>query len=468
MLQTVAENEIKRREKLSTIGCSILNTSLEQQAESLHHPEQRAALSNMKQYLSGSPQKIVLPDFRVFQTLNLFDELKMKPLENNGKVFWKFVVSIPLKNEEKCVGFSTFISKWLSRTFNDMTNEQEIFFVEEKMLKHSRQKLSICIRKLQGAELMDEKGKKSPNAVKHSNGILFLTSATNLQVSRGRLQNILDMLEVPVAVSIIVYKNQVDAGDEDDMRRYMDLTFEVKVSSFKIILFYECDEKDKNLTQVVLDSCQYLNDCHINSLRHKNSKIFDLQMQHIFDFFQITIGDEMWRRIEYSCRENKKITKHMTEFNSAIEVYNKCLDKLMQLITNNFAKLPSLPEEFRQRLSTLDARIPNNYDYFPDDWKSLQHQREQISFIHELKLLKMPDDRFKSFDDFERKFMSFVSSNMTIHTEKVYQSVVSKLIDSFYRQNLVSDDEILEALSVRSSWESLMKSTSATIKFHRQ
>lgn len=439
--------EIRRRDKLSTIGCSILNSSLEQQAEGLHHPEQKAALSNMKQYLSGSPQFIELPDFRQYAKINLFEDLTVKPIESSTNIFWKLLVSIPHKNEEKCLGFASFINKWLLKTFGEAADDNGIFFVDEKMMKNSRGKLAICVRKVQGVELLDEKGKKSADLVQHSNGIIFLTTSTNLAASRRRLQNILDKLELPVPVSLIVYKNQVQATDEAELIQFMDLSMEVKVSSFEINLFYECHEKDKNLTQVVIDSCQWTNDCHVDQLLEKNLKLFDLQMQHMLDFFQITIGDEMWQRLELSCRQSKDFRIHMNSFNNSILMYNKCIDKLMQMVTNDYRKMPSLPDEFRKRLTAIDLKIPSSYEYFPDDWKSNDRQRQQIGFIHELKLVLMPDDSFKSFDDFRSKLMTFLTGNMSTHNEKVFQAVVAKVIDLLYRQNMISDDDITEALS---------------------
>ena len=446
--QTTAE-EIRRREKLSTIGCSLLNTSLDEQADSMHHPEQRASLSNMKQYLSGSPQSVSLPDLDNFPTINLFDEIKMKPIESETKanIFWKLIVSVPHKNEEHCMGFTAFINKWLSKTFGETADEDGIFFIKEKMMKSSRKKLGICIRKVQGACVLDEKGKRSPEVVQHSNGIVFFTNMANIQASRKRLQNILDKLELPVPVSLIVYINKMTSNIEDELRHHMDLSLEVKVSNFEINLFYEFHEKEQNLTQFVLGSFQFLSDCYINQILSEDFKLFNLQMEHLLNFFQITIGDEMWQRVELSCKHSDEFRKHMSCFNAVIELYNKCLDKLMEMVTNDFSKVQSLPDEFRKRLLPMDSKVPNDYEYFPEDWKSKENQKQQIVFIHELKLVKMQNDDFKSFDDFRNKLMTFLSSNMIVHKDKVFQAVVGKVIDSLYRQNLVNNDDIVEAIS---------------------
>jgi len=119
----------------------------------------------------------------------------------------------------------------------------------------------------------------------------------------------------------------------------------------------------------------------------------------------------------------------------------------MEMVTNDFSKLQSLPDEFRKQLLPMNSRIPNSYEYFPVDWKSKDNQKQQIEFIHELKLVKMQDDDFKSLDDFRGKLMTFLSTNMIIHKDKVFQAVVAKVIDSFYRRNLISNDDIVEAIS---------------------
>lgn len=443
--RNTTRQEIRRREKLSTIGCSILNSSLEQQAESLYRTEQSAALSNMKQYLSGSPQAIALPDLNKYPPINLFSDIKMKEIDTNSKIFWKFLVSIPFKNEEKCLGFSTFINKWLIKTFDPVG--EEIFFIDEKLMSTSRRKLGVCIRKVQGSEMICEKGSKSPEVVRHSNGLVFFTTSSNLPASRKRLQNILDKLDLPVPVSLIVYKNQVAATDEQELSRYFDLSTEVKVSTFEINLFYECHEKDKNLTQVVIDSCQFLNDSFVSQISDKNFRLYGLESQHILDFFQVSIGEEMWQRVEISCRQNEKLRKSVKSFGNVIQLYNKCLDKLMEMITNDFSKLPSLPSEFRERLPPVEVKIPNGYECFPDGWTSSRTQRLQINFIHALKLVAFQNDHFRSFDDFKVKLMTFLASNLTSNREKVFQSVVGKVIGHLYRLNLVKDDEVAEGLS---------------------
>lgn len=443
--QTTAD-EIRRREKLSTIGCSIMNTSLEEQADGLHHPQQRASLSNMKQYLKGSPQAITLPENDNFKPINLFEDLKMKPIESTANIFWKLVVSIPHKNEERCLGFSAFINRWLSRTFGESKLDDGTFYLEEKIAPNSRKKLGICIRKVQGAEILDEKGKRSSDVVRHSNGIVFFTSIIDLKASRARLQKILDKVELPVSVSLIVYLNQVEANAEGELRQHMDLSLEVNVSDFEINLHYECHEKQQDLRETVLYSFQFLNNYYVNQLE-KNFKLFDFEMQYILDFFQITIGDEMWRRVEMSCKQSEKFAKRMNCFNAVIELYNKCLDKLMEMVTNDFSKMPSLPDEFRKRLLPINFKIPNSYEYFPENWKSKEIQKKQIKFIHELKMVKMQNDDFKNFDDFRNKLMTFLNTNISLHKDKVFQAVVAKVIDSLYQQNLVNNDDIAEAIS---------------------
>lgn len=442
-----AKREARRRDKLSTIGCSFLNTSLEQQAEDLHHPEQNMTLSNIKQYLSGSPQSITLPDMNRFKKINLYDELRLKPVEACSRIFWKLIVSIPLKNEEKSLGFSCFINKWLGKTFGETENEDGFFYINEKIMKHSRTRLSICIRKVQGANLLNEKGKASPDIIASSQSIVFYTTSINLRASRKRLQNILDRLELPVPVSIIVYKNQVTDKDEEEISKNLDLSTEVNVSSFEINIYYECHEKSKNLTQVTLDAFQFLSDCHMERLFDKDFKLLDLQMQHMLDFFQITVGDEMWRRVEFSCRQNADFKEHMTSFNCVIHLNNLCVDKLMEIVTNDFRKMPRLPDEFREKLTPMNPKMSHSYEYFPDSWKSAEHQKSQLDFIHGLKLVKMVDDTFKSFDDFKTKFLLFLDCNMVGTKNKVFQSVVAKVIDFLYCQNSVDEDEVVKALN---------------------
>jgi hypothetical protein len=125
-----------------------LNQSLEEHASAVYHPQQKATLSNMKQYLTGSPQNIDLPTLEVYKEIDLFKDIKIS-IGLPDKFYWKILLSVPLRNEEKCAGFSSFIKKWLTKTFNVKENE-EIFYYERRLMQQSMTFASICMRKLQG------------------------------------------------------------------------------------------------------------------------------------------------------------------------------------------------------------------------------------------------------------------------------------------------------------------------------
>lgn len=48
-------------------------------------------------------------------------------------------------------------------------------------------------------------------------------------------------------------------------------------------------------------------------------------------------------------------------------------------MTKDFLKMQS-PSEFLKRLLLIDLNITNNYEYFPEDWKFKENQKQHIEF----------------------------------------------------------------------------------------
>lgn len=258
--------------------------------------------------------------------------------------------------------------------------------------------------------------------------------------ARKRLQNILNNLNHPVSVSIIVYKNLVEQNDEALVAQHMDLKMESNVLDFEINLFYECHEKMKDLTEVVLESCLFLCESYVGQLKTEDVKIFDLEMQRVHDFLRSGLGDEMWQRVEVSCKDSKEFNNSLMSFNNLILVYNECIEQLIKIVDRNFENLPTIAAEFRNQLPQLEPRIPNAFEYFPGDWKSAANQKDFIALLRDMKLKKMGDDNFRGFHDFKEKLDQFLQSNMPSHSEHIFMAVIEKVINSFYRLQLQSND----------------------------
>lgn len=258
--------------------------------------------------------------------------------------------------------------------------------------------------------------------------------------ARKRLQKILDNLNHPVSVSIVVYKNLVEHDDEALIARHLDLKTESNVIDFEINLFYECHEKMKDFTDVVLESCCFLYESYANQLKSEDVKIFDVEMQQIHDFFQSCLGDEMWQRIEVSCRDSKEFNRCLTSFNNVVHVYNECIDKLIEMVDKNFENFPTLSSEFRKKLPPIEPRIPNGFEYFPENWKSANNQRKVIALLRDMKMNKLVDDSIGNFNEFNDKLERFLQTNMQGHHEHVFNAVIEKVVNGFYRLQLQSND----------------------------
>ena len=446
---------VARRNKIASIGSWVPNESLEEQIEELLHPKQRQSLSNMKQYLSGSPQTIKLPNLEKCEQIDLFQSLSFKNIESSNKIYWKLLISLPHKCQENCPGFSSFIDKWIKKTIAGSSRETNAFFLEEQFVRQTRKKLAICVRKLQGTQMLDETENSSNDVLNNSHSLLFFMTTTNMEKSHERLLKIINSLEMPVPVSVIVYKNKEDDDEEVKIAKYFDLSSEVNVSNYEIVFYYEFHEKDKNLTQVTLESICFLNDYYMKYLLEKNFELFDLEQQHMLDFYQILLGDEMWQHVEISCRQNDSFRKQMKSFNNTIELFNTFTGRLMEMISNDYRNLLSLPQEFRKNLPPPIQKIPLSYEYFPVDWQSSEWQKKQICFIQKLKLTKMADDQFQSFNDFKQKLYEFIGQNFRENHSKIGHNVVERFINILYRQELISEEDVTDSI-VNFNWLNIL------------
>lgn len=260
------------------------------------------------------------------------------------------------------------------------------------------------------------------------------------------MNNILKNLDHPVAVSIVIYKNLVESSDEGLIAQHMDLSNEKNVFDFEINIFYECHEKAKDLTEVVLESCQFLCDSYVNQQR-KDSKVFDLEMQHIHDFLQYCIGDEMWQRIEVSCRDSKEFDSRVRSLNNVIHIFNCCIDKLIEIVRKDFNDLPSFPSEFLTKLPPIEPRIPNGFEYFPNNWKSAESQKSLIALLTDLKMKKNIEDEFGDLDDFKQKMKEFLNDNISSKHDHILNAVAERVVNGFYRLQLQSNDFSNEFIS---------------------
>lgn len=442
--QITAKEKI-RRAKLESIGCVVMNQSLEEFVEEIRLPQQKESLWNKNQYVLGKSQTLDFKDFRNEPKINLFEHLRLD-YNRNLNIFWKILVSLPKKNEESCLGFSCYIDKWFS-TIMDYQKNEEIFIRKSSI---GINQANICIRKVHGKQLTDENSKKS---LKNSNSIIFIASFGNLQSSRLRLQNLLDQLEYPTPISMIFYNSHAYPVQDDDIETIFDLTNQRNVSDFQINVYNENRKFDGDLREFLLISFQSLYNCY----REKISGLSNIRMQHIVQFLDITMGDEMWKRVEISCRENEIVREKFQNLNDFIELHNFCVDKSITMITKPIENFPSIAEEFKAELPTFNHLIHQTYEYFPDEWRTKAFRDKQIEFVKSLKLTKLDEPEFKSLEDFKQKIQIFITSNIKNQREKIFHIILSRVLDNKVNLKLFDHENLLKYSTKNVFWLNLMK-----------
>ena len=221
-------------------------------------------------------------------------------------MFWKLSISIPFRNEENQNGFYAFIDKWLDKSFKN-DNHKNVLFLAERSISKSRRMLVVCMRKLKGIHLQADNG--DADAADNSNGVLFFATSKNLDATSTRLRNIIEKLEHSAPLSIIVYTND-SSEDEQKVAEKLTKVFlgNPKIIDYEIVFYYEMSQKEKNLTQIVVESLEFL---HGNYLQRSSNmeELFDLEMQGTSDFLSICLGDELWHRVKLSLKQNEAFAR---------------------------------------------------------------------------------------------------------------------------------------------------------------
>lgn len=294
-----------RKEKIANISCWMPNEAFDR--ENIQHPEQNLNLSDMKRYMSGNPNEIKLPNNQVpkidvFKVLEPLGKLNRNILE----MFWKLSITIPFKNEENHQGFYSFIDKWLDQSFKN-DNSKKVLFLDNKSLSKSRRKLSVCLRKLKGEKLQADNG--DADAADNSNGIMFIATTKNLEAASIRLRNVIGKLTQPAPLSIIIYTNKLNE-DEQQAAEILASAFlgNPLISDYEIVFYYETSLKNKNLTETVMESLQFLHENYLTRISDIEG-LYDLEMQPTTDFLGICLGDELWHRVVLSLRQNEAFAR---------------------------------------------------------------------------------------------------------------------------------------------------------------
>lgn len=414
-----------RKAKLSSIGCVALNRSLEENAHELQHTQQRESMWKINQYVLGRPLTVEWPNASNELKIDLFEHLQLDFDARKVNVFWKLLVSLPHKGEEGSVGFSNYIRNWFMNIMNYQKDER--VFIKQHQIGINQ--VNVCMRALLGKELVDEHGSavsEASETLKNSNGIIFIASFGNLNLSRKRLQNILDKLDYPTPVSMLFYNSRAYPSGAEDIEEIFNLSREPRVADYQINIHNESQKRETDLRENLLISFQSLFDYH----KHCSSALDNLRMQHIIEFLNITMGDEMWKRIELSVRENEIVRQQFQRLDDFIELHNFLVDKAISLIKKP-EDLPPIADEFRAQLSIVDARIHQTYEHFPADWRTESFRKRQIEFVKSLKLKSANNQpEFHSLDAFKQQLSSFLHENLREQHDRIFHVVLSQVHDN--------------------------------------
>lgn len=382
-----ADWERMHQEKIDKIESTPIwlpDKSLFELIPDLTHPLQDETLNMSKRYRFGMSTMLSCPDVHE-NMIDMFDVVppklskKCTTIERIRKrpTFWKCGISIPNATEDKS---SQRIEKWLDKMFvRREPISPTLFFCEQQFVRSVHQDVAISLRKFRGSEMSNEDGVVDATDTAGLNAMIFIMSVSNPRETKRRLQKILQHKSVNCVIGIVMLN--VDKNHEQYIRSELDLDGLIPNAGPLIKYFYSKEEaaaapstRNKLLTK-----------CFKWVAANFKFKSL-LEMQTTTSFIDQCLGNQFWHRILTSSTHNPCLFKASTNIGFIIDTYNKALDHLDSLMTEDLTNHPLFPPEFKRYVKITSNDIPVEYQCFPNDWKNPNRSAQLRNFLTTLRL----------------------------------------------------------------------------------
>uniref|UniRef100_A0A336KNB7 Germinal-center associated nuclear protein n=1 Tax=Culicoides sonorensis TaxID=179676 RepID=A0A336KNB7_CULSO len=298
--------------------------------------------------------------------------------------YWKGIISIPEENKEASSKFSTQIVKFFTFMFATSQNNSELMaFREKKYVKRLKKDLAICLKLVKDINSLQSN-------IKSSNGVIFITSLHHMESDKKRWNTLVSQVrnkDVPVVLLIFGFNDSFDSNEQISSKFNLDAC---QLTNLKIILH--------------LNLKHNLKDNFVKGLRYianvSNTLQIEVEMEQTYTFLLKTVGEEFWYRLETTLNEKQ-------DYNLIIRIYNKALDKIIELVGIPLDNLILFPNEFKEYVEKQNENFPKSYEHFPNDWEKSRN----IKIIQEfIKSLKLPEFNKNSSLNLEEKIANYIRS----------------------------------------------------------
>ncbi|XP_020292247.1 uncharacterized protein LOC109858934 [Pseudomyrmex gracilis] len=348
----------RQRKALEDTPVYLQKQSVEECARMLYSKEQELVIRNMRRKrikIENDATTTIgdekLAPIEIIVYAGIKENLRLLDINFLPKIFWKLAISWPdLANRP--------ILWHYKKTMNQYLYPDD--FTMDPILKVHRpncyETLFICLRHFEG--FISERHLIGADA------LFFIADASeNYQfVAKRLMRTVLSrhkLVSMPLAF-IVLGNGDLKDHNENIVSDLESLLESGYVSEYTIM--YE-----KNLSKKVILN---LTQSTILWLAVNKSPPNPLEMDYLYNVYDICLSKELWLRILGDSMFNKQLSKALTDPNFVIDLHNEAVNHLIDIISDPESMLyTNFAPELKRFLKLTDNIMPCGFEYFDESWK---------------------------------------------------------------------------------------------------
>ncbi|KMQ91145.1 protein xmas-2 [Lasius niger] len=348
----------RQRKALEDTPVWLQRQSVEENARMLYSKEQEVVMQNMREkqhQLEDITSMETLAPIEVIAYAGIKENLRLLDISPLTDIFWKLVISWPdLGNRTVLWHYKKVMNEYLYP--DDFTMDPIIKIYEA----NPYETLHVCIRHLEGFISED-------NLI-GTDALLFIADASeNYKFVAKRLTRIVlarhKLMPMPLACIILGHGN-LKIQNENIVS-----VLESFLESGHI-LEYTIMYKEDLSTKVILNLIQSV----VLWLTMNKSPSIPLEMDYLYNIYNICLSEELWLRILGDAIFNKQLSNALENPNFVINLHNEAVNHLMDIILDPESMLyTNFAPELKKFLKNSSI-MPCSYEHFDESWKQDEYR----------------------------------------------------------------------------------------------
>lgn len=136
---------------------------------------------------------------------------------------------------------------------------------------------------------------------------------------------------------------------------------------------------------------------------------------------------ELWQKWQISHNGNPAFAKVCCYPQHVVGIYNEALQRLSNIVGENFENEPEFPEELKEFVPPQECHRPLNLPYFPADWKNADRQNKIKNLLQNFKLPSPNNPNNYNPDDLQLWLLDYASKclpeNEETSTQIAYEAI---------------------------------------------